>query len=176
VLPVLGDLLKGLEEARQRHKPIESQATRPLRDEATLSLPLTQASTRHSNTRRSKASARAVASESVITTVTPVDDFAQSQIDAASTFTSLEHHFSVNINAAWQKLDDYYTRTDDTPIYRLAVFLHPLLKWRWFERYWETKPEWIAAAREVVTYEWSKYKIATTNSSMPATPADDDDE
>jgi hypothetical protein len=61
------------------------------------------------------------------------DDFAQSQIGA--NFTSLEHHFSANINAAWQKLDDYYTQTDDTVIYRAAVFLHPLLKWRWFERY-----------------------------------------
>jgi len=61
------------------------------------------------------------------------DDFAQSQI--GTSFTSLEHHFSANINAVWQKLNAYYTRTDDTPIYRAAVFLHPLLKWRWFDRY-----------------------------------------
>jgi hypothetical protein len=66
------------------------------------------------------------------------DDFAQSQIGA--NFTTLEHHFSANINAAWQKLDEYYIRTDDTPIYRTAVFLHPLLKWRWFDRHWSTKP------------------------------------
>jgi len=62
-----------------------------------------------------------------------INDFVESQIDAS--FTTLEHHFSTNINAAWQKLNEYYTRTDDTSIYRLAVFLHPLLKWRWFERY-----------------------------------------
>jgi hypothetical protein len=62
-----------------------------------------------------------VASQHLVT-----DEFAQSQIGA--NFTSLEHHFSANINAAWQKLDDYYTRTDDTVIYRAAVFLHPLLK------------------------------------------------
>jgi hypothetical protein len=62
-----------------------------------------------------------------------VDDFAQSRINA--NFTSLEHHFLANINAAWQKLDEYYNRTDDMVIYRATVFLHPLLKWRWFERY-----------------------------------------
>jgi hypothetical protein len=72
-------------------------------------------------------------SASRYTPATVVDDFAQSQIDA--NLTSLEHHFLANINAAWQKLNDYYTRTDHTPIYRLAVFLHPLWKWRWFERY-----------------------------------------
>jgi hypothetical protein len=54
------------------------------------------------------------------------DDFAQSQIGAS--FTTLEHHFSTNINAVWQKLNDYYTKTDATPIYRAAVFLHPHLK------------------------------------------------
>jgi hypothetical protein len=61
------------------------------------------------------------------------------------------------------------------PIYRLAVFLHPLLKWRWFERHWETKPEWITAARKVVAGEWSKYKI-TVNNEVVFMPADDDDE
>jgi hypothetical protein len=92
--------MKGLEEARQRHKPTESQALRPLRDEAT-SLPLvTQVSARRGITRRSKASARALASESPIAAATSVDDFAQSQLNAASSFTSLEHHFSANIKAA----------------------------------------------------------------------------
>jgi hypothetical protein len=68
------------------------------------------------------------------------DSFAQSQIDERFNFLTLEKHFSHNLNAAWQKLDAYYTRTDDTPIYRAAVFLHPKLKWRWFEKHWESKP------------------------------------
>jgi hypothetical protein len=88
-----------------------------------------------------KASARAstsvVTSESNITTpatpvessqITLVGDFAQSQIDAV--FTTFERHFSHNINAAWLKLNDCYTRTDATLIYRAAVVLHPSLKWR----------------------------------------------
>jgi hypothetical protein len=182
VLPVLGELLKGFEEARQRHRPAESQLARP------LSPPPTQQSARPINTRRrlrdsvGRASAStttaAVSSESDIATpasqLLTTDDFAQSQIGVD--FTSLEHHFTANINAAWQKLDDYYTRTDDTPIYRVAVFLHPLLKWRWFERYWKTKPAWRANAREVIAELWEQYKPTTTNFNSVARPADDDDE
>jgi hypothetical protein len=77
------------------------------------------------------------ASERDISTpaATQIDDFAQSQIDERFNFLTLEKHFSYNLNAAWQKLDDYYNRTDATPLYRAAVFLHPTLKWRWFERH-----------------------------------------
>jgi hypothetical protein len=70
--------MKGLEEARQRYKPTESQASQPLRDEAT-SLPLAiQASARRSIIRRSKVSARALASETPINIATSVNDFVQS--------------------------------------------------------------------------------------------------
>jgi hypothetical protein len=127
VLPVLGDLMKGFEEARQRHRPAESHTQDHIQDldSQPLSLPATQQPARPTNTRRSmrtpvgRASATAVAatasSESDIALLaTPaasqslaVDAFAESQISA--TFTTLEHHFSANINAAWQKLDQYYT-------------------------------------------------------------------
>ena len=32
------------------------------------------------------------------------------------------------------------------------------MKWRWFERYWEKKPEWLKAAREAVEELWKQYK------------------
>jgi hypothetical protein len=131
-----------------------------------------------------KASARATAAESDITTPATtqltdvrVDDFAQSQLDAS--FTTHEHHFSHNINAAWQKLDAYYTRTDATSVYRAAVFLHPRLKWRWFEKQWATKPEWIAAARESVGGLWEQYKhteVDTVAAPVAAPLLDEDDE
>jgi hypothetical protein len=103
----------------------------------------------------------------------PTDAFAESQIHAR--FLSLEHHFNHNINAAWQKLDDYHNRTDATPIYRAAVFLHPRLKWRWFERYWETKPMWITAARKAIANLWSEYKTTNTTTEV-VMPLDEDDE
>ena len=69
-----------------------------------------------------------------------------------------ETHFSTNINLGWQKANVYYTKTDAVPIYRVAVLLHPRLKWRWFERYWAKKPEWLKAARELVDKLWEQYR------------------
>jgi hypothetical protein len=183
--------MKGFEDARQRHRPAESY-TQDLASQPLPSPLATQQPARPTNTRRrqraptgrasASATTAAASSESDIALLaTPaasqiitVDDFAQSQISAS--FTTLEHHFSANINAAWQKLDEYYTRTDDTPIYRAAVFLHPLLKWRWFDRYWSTKPAWRAAAREVVAELWKQYKPTTASTKVTPAPADDDDE
>jgi len=50
-------------------------------------------------------------------------------------------HFSSAINTGWQKLEFYYNQSDVTPIHRAAVLLHPHMKWRWFEKYWRSKPE-----------------------------------
>jgi hypothetical protein len=116
--------------------------------------------------------AAAVASESDIAMPAAsqiiAEDFAQSQIQERFHFLTIEKHFSHNLNAAWQKLDDYYTRTDATPIYRTAIFLHPTLKWRWFERYWATKPEWIAAARVAIEELWSEYKHTPADGNTDA--------
>ncbi|KFA77852.1 hypothetical protein S40288_09764, partial [Stachybotrys chartarum IBT 40288] len=34
-------------------------------------------------------------------------------------------HFRVNINLGWKKLDEYYNKLDETPIYYTSVALHP---------------------------------------------------
>jgi hypothetical protein len=156
VLPVYDDLLKGFEEARERHLPADSQ--RP-RSSSPLSLlppppptrpiqpPTTQRSIRRSQGELvGKASASTedstVVIELSVTQVTKeverinaerTSDFATSQLGAR--FLSLEHHFNHNINAVWQKLERYYNLTDDTPVYRAAVFLHLRMEWRWFEKY-----------------------------------------
>jgi hypothetical protein len=56
------------------------------------------------------------------------------------------------------------------------VFLHPKLKWRWFKKYWETKPEWIAAAREAVNDLWCEYKATTPAAVDTTAVVDEDDE
>lgn len=86
-----------------------------------------------------------------------------------------EHHFSTNINLGWQKLDSYYKKTDDNPIFRAAVVLHPRLKWRWFERYWDGKQDWLRDAKAAIEALWSEYKdttVADRHTAMPATPID----
>ena len=63
------------------------------------------------------------------------------------TSSTAEHHFSINIKLAWQKLDGYYDKLDDTPLYVAAIVLHPRMKWKWLERAWQERPEWIKRAK-----------------------------
>jgi hypothetical protein len=94
-------------------------------------------------------------------------------------YLTFEHHFSTNINAGWQKLRDYYERTDLTSIYRAAVFLHPRMKWLWFEKCWETKPMWIDEARSAVNNLWMDYKdegLVPTPAIPTALMLDDDED
>jgi hypothetical protein len=82
-------------------------------------------------------------------------------------YTDRAVHFSTAVNAGWQKLEYYYNKTDITPIHRAAVVLYPRMKWRWFERYWRTKPEWISDARLSIAELWSEYKDQPVTASSP---------
>jgi hypothetical protein len=55
-------------------------------------------------------------------------------------------------------MDNYFNKTDATPIYRAAVVLHPRLKWHWFEKYWAKKPQWLKVARKAVDTLWEQYQ------------------
>ncbi|KAF6528329.1 hypothetical protein HZS61_008631 [Fusarium oxysporum f. sp. conglutinans] len=63
-------------------------------------------------------------------------------------------HFRININLGWQKLNKYYTILDETPIYYVALALHPAYRWGWFEEHWGKHPDWIATAKEMVQDVW----------------------
>ncbi|KAI1522813.1 Dimer-Tnp-hAT domain containing protein, partial [Pyrenophora tritici-repentis] len=39
---------------------------------------------------------------------------------------SPEDHIAINLRAAWQKADDYYSKLDDSPAYYAATILHPI--------------------------------------------------
>ncbi|OJT13582.1 hypothetical protein TRAPUB_9870 [Trametes pubescens] len=55
-------------------------------------------------------------------------------------------------------LDKYYTLTDTTTVYRIAMMLHPRYKTQYFkDQSWPD--EWITEAREIIEEEWtSNYK------------------
>jgi hypothetical protein len=177
------ELLKGFEDARERHLPSQSQ--QPIRHPSPASLPppppSLQPPIHHRNHRSSKripfggASARsaAVIATEPISEVDLTTDSVESQLGSQSQYLNLEYHINHNINAVWQKLDDYYNRSDATPIYRAAVLLHLRMKWRWFERYWASKPTWIADARTAIADLWSEYKATTTATTTTATTSTD---
>jgi hypothetical protein len=75
--------------------------------------------------------------------------------------TTDEHHFSTNVNLGWQKLEEYYNKLDDTTIYIAAVILHPRMKFRWLEKLWDDRSEWLSAARIKFTRLMLQYKDNT---------------
>ncbi|PQK15635.1 hypothetical protein BB8028_0005g11470 [Beauveria bassiana] len=63
-------------------------------------------------------------------------------------------YFRIGINLAWDKLDEYYRRLDETPIYYTAMALHPAYRWDWFDETWPQKPSWVEKAKEMVADVW----------------------
>ncbi|KGQ02732.1 hypothetical protein BBAD15_g12049 [Beauveria bassiana D1-5] len=65
-------------------------------------------------------------------------------------------HFKVNINLAWKKLDEYYNKLDETPIYYTSLALHPAYRWGYFETVWSGRPAWVARAKDIVQSVWDE--------------------
>ena len=45
-------------------------------------------------------------------------------------------YFRIGINLAWDKLDEYYRRLNETTIYYTAMALYPAYRWDWFDETW----------------------------------------
>ncbi|KAM3561796.1 hypothetical protein ARSEF4850_003029 [Beauveria asiatica] len=65
-------------------------------------------------------------------------------------------HFKVGINLAWEKLDKYYCKLDETPIYYAALAFHPAYRWDWFTDHWVEHPEWVDKAKHMVQDVWGR--------------------
>ena len=57
-----------------------------------------------------------------------------------------EDHLFINVNAAWAKLNYYYTKLEDSPIYYAATILHPTYK-RTLEALWKVPDDWDKQAK-----------------------------
>jgi hypothetical protein len=77
-----------------------------------------------------------------------------------------EDHISINFRAAWEKLNDYYSKLDDLPAYFAACALHPYYR-RYCEKAWRDKPEWLAACMANFRALWAEY---TTSTPPPKPP------
>jgi hypothetical protein len=79
-------------------------------------------------------------------------------------------HFRACVNLGWKKLDKYYKLSDTTAAYRLAIFLHPCFKRRWFERHWTGKKSWLQGVDKVVNKAWQDAKRRWPNEVTIASP------
>ena len=43
---------------------------------------------------------------------------------------------------------------DETPIYYTALALHPAYRWDYFEEQWDSHPDWVVKAKEMVKDVW----------------------
>jgi len=58
-----------------------------------------------------------------------------------SDVTSISSAFYATIDAAWSKLNKYYTLTERFTIYVVAIILHPCMKLHYFQRHWSDYPD-----------------------------------
>jgi hypothetical protein len=63
-------------------------------------------------------------------------------------------HFRVHVQLAWEKINEYYNKLDDTPMYYAALAFHPAFGWNVVEREWDTRPEWVRNAKKMVKQVW----------------------
>ena len=99
----------------------------------------------------------------------PVTNSEPSQDDD---YLTTEHHFAININLAWLKLNDYYVKTDATPLYVTAVVLHPRYKKRWFNKKWKERTDWLEMVDDKVNKMWLQYKGLPLDELKFDVPAD----
>ena len=84
--------------------------------------------------------------------------------------TTAEHHLSINITIAWQKLDEYYQKLDDNPIYVAAIVLHPRMKWHYLEQRWKERPNWIKASKSAFNSLCLGYQYQEADKATPSPP------
>ncbi|KAM4065529.1 transposase-like protein [Hirsutella rhossiliensis] len=69
-------------------------------------------------------------------------------------------HFKSGIDCGWRKLEDYYVKTDRTPVYRAALALHPSYGYDYFERHWKSamnRPQWYSDMQSAVGSLFDEY-------------------
>jgi hypothetical protein len=65
-------------------------------------------------------------------------------------------YYSSCVNSAWAKLNKYYTKLDETPIYYAATVLHPGIQWSFLTKAYGEKEEWLIAARQLIQKLWEE--------------------
>jgi hypothetical protein len=82
-------------------------------------------------------------------------------------------HFKININLGWDKLNEYYTKLEETPAYYASAILNPASRWGYFENTWTDQAQlpWLQEAKRMVRTLWDEeYKSLPTHSNSDEEP------
>jgi hypothetical protein len=58
------------------------------------------------------------------------------------------------VNSGWQKMEKYYSKTDESPAYAASVILNPTQKVKYMDNYWRSS--WAESAKEAVRKLWQE--------------------
>jgi hypothetical protein len=82
-------------------------------------------------------------------------------------------YLKININLGWAKLNEYYTKLDETPAYYASAILNPASRRGYFENTCteEAQLPWLQAAKTMVRALWDKeYKSLPILSDLDGEP------
>jgi hypothetical protein len=80
---------------------------------------------------------------------------------------AIEDHYAINLNRGWLKLQKYFEKLDETPIYYAAVLLHSLYKH--FCKYaWADHPDWLIKNDAAFLKLWLQYKAQPEPLTTPS--------
>lgn len=77
-----------------------------------------------------------------------------------------EDHLPINLRAAWIKLDSYYSRLDNSPVYYGACCLHPYYK-NYCENSWREHLDWLRNNEAQLQNLWAQYRPQELRPSRP---------
>lgn len=68
-------------------------------------------------------------------------------------------YFRLSVTNGWTKLNNYYTKLGESPLYAAAIILHPKYGLEWLEHHWSDDGQeiWIREAREGVRQFWKTW-------------------
>ncbi|KAJ6436371.1 transposase-like protein [Purpureocillium lavendulum] len=73
----------------------------------------------------------------------------------------LPPYYSAGVLAAWSKINTYYELTDRSPIYRMAIALHPAYQFEYFRAKWWKREDWIRTAQKELTAYYDRFAAVT---------------
>jgi hypothetical protein len=82
-------------------------------------------------------------------------------------------YLRLSITNAWQKLNQYYTKLGESPLFAAAVILHPGRSLRWLETRWNSGDQlaWLRDAKEGLEGYWMAWYRAQAESESSPRPA-----
>jgi hypothetical protein len=66
-------------------------------------------------------------------------------------------YFRLSVTTGWKKLNVYYTKLGESPLYTAAIVLHPGFGLAWLESRWSDHRSWIREAHGAIREYWKRW-------------------